>query len=268
MALGGAVTTQDYSHAVSDEIANDDATAAYFEGHVHDYGPRRLRFAIDHITKRATPTSTLLDVGCGTGTLLALLESETGISDLTGMDVSANALAVAQERVTCRTVKASILDPDVTTLLTQRFDFVVMAAVLHHLVGDSRSRSRELAAKALEQAMELLAADGHLVIVEPTFSPHSAMSMVFFVKRQTTRWATGRIEILDTWNNIGAPVVSYYSPRELHELVTAAGAEVADAHSVDSKLRLLPKLLGITGRWETTLVIHRPGCSPTQTENG
>ena len=268
MALGGAVTTQDYSHAVSDEIANDDATAAYFEGHVHDYGPRRLRFAIDHITKRATPTSTLLDVGCGTGTLLALLESETGISDLTGMDVSANALAVAQERVTCRTVKASILDPDVTTLLTQRFDFVVMAAVLHHLVGDSRKRSRKLAAKALVQAMELLATNGHLVIVEPTFSPHSAMSMVFFVKRQTTRWATGRIEILDTWNNIGAPVVSYYSPRELHELVTAAGAEVADAHSVDSKLRLLPKLLGITGRWETTLVIHRPGCSPTQTENG
>ena len=247
---------------MSDKIPNDDATAAYFEGHVHDYNPRRLRFAIDHITKRATPTSTLLDVGCGTGTLLALIESETGISELTGMDVSSNALAVADKRVTCQTIKASIFDPDVATSLSERFDFVVLAAVLHHLVADSRKESRELSAQALGQAMELLAEDGSLVIVEPTFTPHWAMSMVFFAKKQTSRWTSGRIEILDTWNNIGAPVVSYYSPSELHDLVTQAGAEVAEVHCVESKLRLLPKLLGVTGRWETTLIARRSGQRP------
>jgi cyclopropane fatty-acyl-phospholipid synthase-like methyltransferase len=237
-------------------MPNDDATAAYFEAHVHDYSPRRLRFAIDHIKRRAAPGATLLDVGCGTGALLELLESETGIADLTGMDVSSSALTVADERVTCTTIKASILDLDVTSI-TQRFDFVVMAAVLHHLVAESRKRSRELAARALDHALELLTDDGRLVIVEPTFTPHWAMNAVFMVKRQTTRWSSERIEVMNTWNNIGAPVVSYYSPSELHELVMEAGAEVADVHNVEGTLRSLPKLLGIRGRWETTVIARR-----------
>jgi len=242
---------------VSDEFPTDDATAAYFEGHVHDYGQRRLRLAIDGIRKQATPGSSLLDVGCGTGTLLALLESKTGITDLTGMDVSTNALAVAEARVTCKTHKASILDPDVALSLAGKFDFVILAAVLHHLVADSRKRSRELVAMALEHAMELLTENGRLVIVEPTFTPHWAIDMVFFVKKQISRWATGRIEVLDTWNNIGAPVVSYYSPSELHDLVLQAGAQVTEAHNVESKLRSLPRFAGINGRWETTLIVRR-----------
>lgn len=236
----------------------DDATSVYFEGHVHDYSARRLRFAIDHIRDQATPGSAVLDVGCGTGMLLAMIATEAGVADLTGMDVSANALAIAEERVTCMTLEASILDPDLMTRLAQRFDFVVMAAVLHHLVGNSRKRSKELAAKSLKRAMDLLTEDGHLVIVEPTFAPHRAMSMVFFGKRQTSRLTSGRIGILDTWNNIGAPIVSYYSPGELQELVTQAGAEVTAIHNVESTLRLLPRLVGVTGRWETTLIAHRP----------
>jgi 2-polyprenyl-3-methyl-5-hydroxy-6-metoxy-1,4-benzoquinol methylase len=239
---------------------DDEATTAYFERHVHDYGPQRFRFATDEIRKRVSPGSTLIDVGCGTGTLLALLESETGISDLTGMDVSANALAVADRRATCGTFRASILDPDLAASIPRRFDFVVMAAVLHHLVARSRHRSRDLAATALRQALELLAEDGRLVIVEPTFAPRWAMSLVFFVKRQVSRFTSGRIEILGQWNNIGAPVVSYYySPDELRELAMQAGAEVADLHNVEAKLRLLPRLLGISRWWETTLIAHRPG---------
>ena len=237
----------------------DEATTAYFEGHVHDYSARRLRFAIDHINEQSNADSSVLDVGCGTGMLLALIDSQTGLSDLTGMDVSTNALTVADKRVQCQTIEASILDPDLATRLDRRFDFVVMAAVLHHLVGESRKRSRELAAQSLKRAMDLLTEDGHLMIVEPTFTPRWAMSMVFLGKRQTSRLTSRRIEILDTWNNIGPPVVSYYSPGELHELVTQAGAEVVDVHNIESKLRLLPRLVGVTGRWETTLIARRSG---------
>lgn len=238
---------------------DDETTATYFEHHVHDYSPRRFRYATDEIRKRANPNSTLIDVGCGTGTLLALLESETGISDLAGMDISANALDVADERVTCETFRASILDPDLATAIPRRFDFVVIAAVLHHLVARSRGESRALARAALEHALELLTDGGRLVIVEPTFTPHWAMGLIFFLKRQVTRFVSGRIEILGRWNNIGAPVVSYYSPDELRELLTQAGAEVEEIHNIEAKLRLLPKLLGISGRWETTLIAHRPG---------
>lgn len=243
---------------MSDDLPTDDeATIEYFERHVHDYGPKRLRFATDQIREWAVPGATLIDVGCGTGTLLQLLESETDISHLTGMDASANALAVATRRVNCETFQASILDPDLASSIPRCFDFAVMAAVLHHLVAESRHRSRELAATAIENALDLLTEDGRLVIVEPTFAPHWAMSLVFFVKRQVCRLTSGRIEILGKWNNIGAPIVSYYSPDELRELVTQAGAEVTEMHNVEGRLRLLPKLLGISGRWETTVIARR-----------
>ncbi|KAA3639347.1 MAG: class I SAM-dependent methyltransferase [Armatimonadetes bacterium] len=240
-----------------DSPADDEATIEYFERHVHDYGPRRFRFALDQIRNHVTPETALIDVGCGTGTLLELLASETGIVDLTGVDVSANALAVAAGRVTCETFQVSILAPDLAASIPRRYDFVVMAAVLHHLVGPSRVRSREIAAAALQQAVELMTNDGHLVIVEPTFTPHWAMSLVFFVKKRVTLLTSRRIEILGRWNNIGAPVVSYYSPDELCDLVSEAGAEVVELHNVKSRLRLLPKLLGISGRWETTLIARR-----------
>jgi len=224
---------------------------------VHDYAPARLRFATDQIRNRAHPDSTLLDIGCGTGTLLELLESETGVSHLTGMDVSDNVLAAAARRVTCETVRASILDPDLTEQVPDRFDFVVLAAVLHHLVGRSRRHSRELAATALETAMSLLADNGHLVIVEPTFTPRWAMNTTFFTKKQVTRFTASRVEILGKWNNIGAPVVSYYSPDELRELLADAGANVVEFHNAEGKLRRLPRRLGITGRWDTTIIARR-----------
>ncbi len=224
---------------------------------MHDYAPARLRFATDQIRQRADAESTLLDIGCGTGSLLALLESETGISHLTGMDVSANALKVSSQRVACTTLQASILDPDLATSIPDRFDFVVLAAVLHHLVGRSRRRSRQLVATALETAMSLLTDDGHLVIVEPTFTPRWAMDTMFFTKKQVTRFTASRVEILGTWNNIGAPVVSYYSPDELRELLADAGADVVEFHNAEGKLRRLPRRLGITGRWDTTIIARR-----------
>lgn len=224
---------------------------------MHDYAPSRLRFATNQIRSRAHPDSTLLDIGCGTGTLLELLESETGTSHLTGMDVSAGALGVAAQRVTCETVQASILDPNLTEQVPDRFDFVVIAAVLHHLVGRSRRHSRQLAATALETAISLLADGGHLVIVEPTFTPRWAMDAMFFTKKQVTRFTAGRVEILGNWNNIGAPVVSYYSPTELRVLLADAGADVVEFHNAEGKLRRLPRRLGITGRWDTTVIARR-----------
>lgn len=173
------------------------------------------------------------------------------------MDVSANALDAASQRVACRTLQASILEPNLGETIPHRFDFVVLAAVLHHLVASTRRESRGFASAALRAALGLLTDGGHLVIVEPTFSPRWAMDLVFSTKKQVTRFTSDRVEIRGTWNNIGAPVVSYYSPDELHGLVTQAGAEVIELHNAEAKLRRLPRLLGVTGRWDTT-IIARP----------
>lgn len=76
--------------------------------------------------------STILDLGCGEGFVLEAL-SEAGVSAaLTGIDLSAEAVAEARERVGDR---AEILEGDVRDLRStiDNFDVVMMLEVLEHL---------------------------------------------------------------------------------------------------------------------------------------
>ncbi|WP_246047997.1 class I SAM-dependent methyltransferase [Hankyongella ginsenosidimutans] len=58
---------------------------------------QRWRLIVTEIVAAARP-QTLLDVGCGTGTLLAQLAHELPRSSLTGLDPDENVLALAQEK--------------------------------------------------------------------------------------------------------------------------------------------------------------------------
>lgn len=212
--------------------ASDPDTVAYFDSHVPDYDPGRLEVAAAFLREHAGPDSSLIDLGCGVGNTLAFLAEQTPITRFAALDVSQNCLDKTREVVDCEVVLGSAVDPAVAERLRGQFDFAVLSAVLHHLVGKTRSESRGNATEAVRNALTMLSPGGTLIIHEPVFEPKLAMDAVFWTKRALSRLSGNRrIPVLGYWGNLGAPVVSYYSDEGLDEMIRAAGGRVVEHHN-------------------------------------
>jgi SAM-dependent methyltransferase len=204
-------------------IGKDPGTVAYFDDYSPEYSVGRLEFAAEFIRSHATPGASLIDLGCGVGNTLAYLKETTQIGEVAGVDVSAKCLEKTAAHLECTTYQGSVFDPGFIRQIDRRFDFAVVAAVLHHLIGPTRNASRSYAQVALRNAVTLLEPGGHLIVVEPIFYPSLAMDAVFYLKKAVSRVSAKRIPIMGYWNNIGAPVVSYYTNEELASMLEGTG---------------------------------------------
>lgn len=212
--------------------ASDADTVAYFDSHVPDYDPGRLELTAAYLREHADSRSTLIDLGCGVGNTLAFLAEETPIETFTALDVSQNCLDQTTDLVACTPVLGSAVDATVAEGLRDQFDFAILSAVLHHLVGPTRKQSRQNAVDAVRNALTMLKSDGTLLIHEPVFEPKVAMDAVFWAKRALSRISGNRrVPILGYWGNLGAPVVSYYSDDELGRLIAEGGGRIVEHHN-------------------------------------
>lgn len=224
------------------------------EEHFRAHSPERFDDALAWLAGRGLVPRRVCDLGCGTGVLLGLVAARFPEAELVGVDVAVPAVRAAAARTGCRTVAASILEPGLGGLVGAPFDLVVLGAVLHHVTGPTRRASRLRAVDALRNALGLLGAGGVVIVVEPTFAPRRVLTLLFWVKRVVA--VTGRRVEIGRWNNIGAPVVSYFGPEELAAMIAAAGGTVEHAVHRRGRLRRLPRALGIRGRWESTFVVR------------
>ena len=238
--------------------ARDAGTEAYFDTWTPEYDAARFALAAEWIRRLRREDSTLVDIGCGSGNVLAYVQEATGLHHLTGIDVSPRYLKQARERVGCRTHQGSILDAALVKQLQGRFDFAVVGAVLHHLVGRTRGASRARARQALANAVSLVRPGGHAIVLEPVFYPSWTMGVVFYTKRIATTVTSRRLPLFDQWNNVGAPVVSYYTNEELMEMAGRdPRVEIAEIRSSPAYLSSLQRAAFIRRREDTTLVIRR-----------
>jgi SAM-dependent methyltransferase len=237
----------------------DADTVAYFDEHVPEYSTGRLDFPAEFIARHRTADSAIVDIGCGAGNTLAHLRDATGIQDLCGIDVSERLLERTRAEVPgCETHLGSILDERMVATIGQRFDFAVIAAVLHHLIGRTRRESRRQAAEAVLGALALLRPGGHLIVVDEGFSPSLAVDALFYVKKAVTRVTSRRVGLFGYWNNIGPPVVSYYTNDELFELVAAGGRTVLVASRIEPEELSRPAGLALC-KANTTIIARKDG---------
>jgi 2-polyprenyl-3-methyl-5-hydroxy-6-metoxy-1,4-benzoquinol methylase len=236
-------------------MADDRATVEYFEHHAHDYSPARLRPAVAFVKKHMPPDASLIDIGCGTGNVLAQIAQATEITKLVGLDVSERCVELTRQIVAAEVYRASVLDGGTVERFRGRFDFAVMAAVLHHLVGPTRRHSRQAATRAVSNALEMVRPGGYLIVMEPTFTPRAPVFALFWAKTVLGKIFHRRLPVGGYWNNIGAPVVSYYSSDQvLAMLRNHPWIEIAQ---VDRVPQALSKLAGLLVSKSNTTVIAR-----------
>ena len=152
-------------------VGHDERTHRYFEENTPTYSLARYAEVVDFLREDAGPTAGLLDVGCGSGEVLKLVADNTPIDDIAGVDVSAAYLERCAALLPCKTYLGSILDSDLAAIIGRRFRYVLVGAVLHHLVGESREESADFARLGLQNAWALVDAGGGLILMEPTFRP-------------------------------------------------------------------------------------------------
>jgi hypothetical protein len=111
---------------------------------------------------------------------------------------------------------------------------------------------------ALSHAVSLVRPGGHVVVHEPVFYPPWTMDLVFYAKKVAAIVTSRRLEILDQWNNLGAPVVSYYTNEDLRGMAAAdPRADLLDLRSEPAYLSPLQRAAFIRRREDTTLLIRR-----------
>ena len=232
-------------------------TVEYFDQYVPEYSLERFNFCLEFIKSHANADSKLIDIGCGTGNILCYVRDQTPVRNLCGIDVTTNYVEKTKERVG-NALLGSILDTDFIKNITERFDFVLLGAVLHHLVGNTRKQSRHYAEIAIENSLRLIKKSGYLIIVEPVFYPSFVMDLLFYIKRFVIKFTSGRIQIFGKYNNIGAPLVSYYTNEDLLKMIERPGlCKIVEYNVNEELLSLIFRAAGITRRTETTIVVQK-----------
>ena len=114
-------------------------------------------------------SSKILDLGCGTGELLKILEDRFPLSELTGIDLTEEMLAVAKQKLSDN---VELLLGSATSLPfdSKSFDWVIMSNVIGHL-SDKKT--------ALKEAHRVLKNPGKIVITDWT-RDFQTMNLVHF----------------------------------------------------------------------------------------
>jgi SAM-dependent methyltransferase len=117
---------------------------------------RVLDAAIRRVTRSLPDGYRALEIGCGTGNVLRVLERACDRGTVVGMDLFAEGLRHARRRVSCPLVRGDVQRPP----FAQPFELIGLFDVLEHLPDD---------AGMLRSLRALLAPGGRLVLTVPAY---------------------------------------------------------------------------------------------------
>jgi SAM-dependent methyltransferase len=213
---------------------------------------RVLANVVQRITQNLADGFRVLEVGCGTGNVLRVLEQVCARGDVIGLDLHPQGLRLARQRTRCPLVAADIhqlpfRDP---------FDVVGMFDVLEHLPDDRR---------VLIDLRKALTAEGRLLLTVPAhawlWSEVDVYSGHFrrYAPRQLSALLEEcgfRVEYLTQFMAPLLPLM-WLSRRGVSGAAATGAAPVAvDRQRVLGELRIIPVLNELLG---ALLALERPG---------
>lgn len=232
---------------------------AYFDRFTPVYDEDRLRFLERHF-KDLPAGAKVLDLGCGDGGVLGHLSSRFDNLTYHGLDPSKEYIARARAKLhgAASLEVGSLLDAESMATLPKDFDAILMVSVLHHLVGKTVKLSEDYASQAITTAASHLAPGGLLAIYEPAIAPELLSNFVYHIKREAIRrLGTKRLELGPRWLNFGAPLVRFYTPERICELLTSSHLEVEAIELVEAAT-----MAGVLRREKVGIVARKAQSTP------
>jgi len=176
-------------------------------GYIHpEFDPLILRF----IKETKALNSKILEVGGGSGYMLNLIATETGIKDLFNCEIVPEVYKIQRGMI-------NLVGGDALNLpfKTSSFNYVIIKNLLHHLVGKTRRQSKENARKAIKEFLRILRNKGYIVILEQ-YNKYVIFSfLIFYITLLLSRKSLS-FEPLGLHRNV---VVSFLNPSEIKEML-------------------------------------------------
>ncbi|AYA38097.1 class I SAM-dependent methyltransferase [Hymenobacter oligotrophus] len=185
------------------------------------------------------PTASILEIGCSGGPLMLRMRDK-GFSNLTGIDISPRAIALAQQRGLPST---SVMDAAHLDFEDEKFDLIIASDVLEHIEDE---------AQALREWHRVLKPGGRLLVFVPAFpvlwSQHDVVNHHFRRYTRETLLAALRTSAFGVsrssyWN--GALFAPALLVRSLQRLLQPSKAQ-SQATNASGDLAALPKPLNST----------------------
>jgi len=228
----------------------------FFDRNVEFYGRRQVSdydlFFVTHV--QSLKAKTLLDIGGGSGTFADLVKQHLPDVEVTVVDPSQALL----DKIGNQTIeKINRKLPNNLNLTTGRdFGIIHVKEVLHHVVGNSVSASKELLTESLQAIASRLADNGHLVIDEVyyesfIFPPFTRNSIFYLLRLQNSLRV--RFPVYGFLKDLQ---VCFYTRRELLEELTKNGFCILEHREVPFASNFTKKV-GLLKKWGHVIIIAK-----------
>jgi ubiquinone/menaquinone biosynthesis C-methylase UbiE len=135
---------------------------------IHNYSSRgglvhpEDKDIISFVNKTSNPDSNVLEIGGGSGALLDLITAASSVTSLYNCELVPEPYKI-QVNPNINLIGSTALN---LPFRDRTFDYCIAKNVLHHLVGATRKKSKENAAKAVEELVRVTKHEGFVILLE------------------------------------------------------------------------------------------------------